>query len=66
MEVKSDELSLRMVVPEAEKIPELAALPVAGRPTKDAPGCRGDHTKPSWVTVALQSTDPPAPNLPWL
>lgn len=64
MEVKSDELSLRMVVPEAEKIPELAALPVAGRPTKDASGCRGDHTKPLWVTVALQSTDPPSSQSP--
>lgn len=30
MEVKSDELSLSMVVPEAEKIPELVALPVEG------------------------------------
>lgn len=59
MEIKSDEISLRMVVPEAEEIPELAALPAAGRPTRGAPGCCGDHTKPSWVTVALQSTDSP-------
>lgn len=28
--MKSDEVSLRMVVPEAEEIPELAALPAAG------------------------------------
>lgn len=61
MEVESDGVSLRMVVPEAEEIPELAALPVTGRPTRDAPGCCGDCTKPSCVTVVLQSTDPQLP-----
>lgn len=45
MEMKSDEVSLRMVIPEAEEIPELAALPVAGTPTRGAPGCCGDHNQ---------------------
>lgn len=64
MEGKSDGVSLRMVVPKAVEVLELAALSVAGRPTRDAPGCCEDHIKPSWVTVALQSTDPPSPNSP--
>lgn len=66
MEVKSDGVFLGMAVPKAVEIPELAALTVAGRPTKDAPDCCEDHIKPSWVTVALQSIDIPAPNPPWL
>ena len=51
MEAKSDGVYLGMAAPEAERVPELAALPMAGRPTRDAQGCCGDRAKPRWTVL---------------
>lgn len=48
MEAKSDGVYLGMAAPEAEGIPELAALLMAAKPVRDAPGCSGDCAKPLW------------------
>lgn len=56
MAVKSDELSLSMVVPEGEKIPELVALPVEGDQQGMLQAAMGTTPSPSgslWPCRAL-------------